>query len=262
MAMRQGCALFTAGVLALWLGAAIPAVSEEAQGTATGPEANERQNGRQEVIVLLHGLGRSARNLLILEWRLRAKGYRVCNVDYDTRVGGIEEILRDVGPQVAACEEGAQSVHFVTHSLGGLVLRALLESQPLPKARRAVMLAPPNRGSEIADRLRAWNVTSAVLGPLAGQLGTRETDLPQRLPMPRIPFAVIAGDRWVNPVGPLWLPAPHDGTVSVASTKLDGMADHLVVPHTHTFIMNSSQVANQIDAFLQEGRFSRDTSEH
>ena len=87
--MRQGCALFTAGVLALWLGAAIPAVSEEAQGTATGPEANERQNGRQEVIVLLHGLGRSARNLLILEWRLRAKGYRVCNVDYDTRVGGI-----------------------------------------------------------------------------------------------------------------------------------------------------------------------------
>ncbi len=214
-----------------------------------------------DTIVLLHGLGRSARNMLILEWRLRAKGYAVCNVDYDTRVGDIDELLMDVGPAVEDCIKGGKSVHFVTHSLGGLVLRALLEAEALPEAGRAVMLAPPNRGSEIADRLRGWGITNTVLGPLAGQLGTRETDLPQRLAAPRIPFGVIAGDRWVNPVGPLWLPAPHDGTVSVASTKLAGMEDHLVVPHTHTFIMNSAHVASQIDAFLRHGRFDRDRTD-
>ncbi|MFK7897646.1 MAG: esterase/lipase family protein [Myxococcota bacterium] len=215
---------------------------------------------RGDTVVLLHGLGRSARNMLILEWRLRAMGYSVCNLNYDTRVQGIEEILEEVAPAVKRCAEGAEAVHFVTHSLGGLVLRALLEAESLPEAGRAVMLAPPNQGSEIADELRDLRVTKSVLGPIAGQLGTRESDLPQSLSAPRIPFGVIAGDRWVNPVGPIWLPSPHDGTVSVASTRLDGMEDHLVLPHTHTFIVNSAGVARQVDAFLRQGRFNRGPS--
>lgn len=209
-------------------------------------------------IVLLHGLGRSAANMLVLKWRLGRMGYRVCNIGYDTRVGGIEEALDAVHGSIERCAipENAP-LHFVTHSLGGLVLRGLYARFDLPQTGRAVMLAPPNGGSEIADWIRKIGWTEKLMGPLAGQLGTRGEDLPQSLPKPPIPFGVIAGDQWINPIGPVLLPAPHDGTVSVASTRLPGMADHLVVPATHTFIMNQALVADQVDVFLREGRFRR-----
>ncbi len=212
---------------------------------------------RRDTVVLLHGLGRSAANMLILKWRLQARGYRVCNLDYDTRVDSIELAADAVYESLSDCVDSGRPVHFVTHSLGGLVLRSLLQRHELPKEGRAVMLAPPNRGSEIADWIRDFRFTEGLMGPLASQLGTSQVDLPERLPSPPMAFAVIAGDRWINPTGPLFLPAPHDGTVSVASTRLEGMSDHLVLPYTHTFIMNAAEVADQVDSFLRTGKFER-----
>ena len=226
-------------------------------GRADPPGVAERAD---ETVVLLHGLGRSAANMLILEWRLEALGYRVCNVGYDTRVSRIEQAVEQVRQAVVACRRGERALHFVTHSLGGLVLRALLADGELDRLGRAVMLAPPNAGSEIADRLRGRSWLETVMGPLSTQLGTGDDDLPRRLPVPTIPFGVIAGDQWINPIGPLWLPAPHDGTVSVESTRLVGMRDHLVMPYTHTFIMNASPVADQVDTFLRQGRFDRSSA--
>lgn len=226
-------------------------------GGAARAEQGTTDPRRAETIVLLHGLGRSATNMLILEWRLEARGYRVCNIGYDTRVPRIEDAIAEVYTALEACRTDGGRLHFVTHSLGGLVLRGLLSSHTLAELGHAVMLAPPNRGSEIADRLRAWGWLGPVMGPLSTQLGTGEEDLPQQLPVPTIPFGVIAGDQWINPAGPLWLPSPHDGTVSVASTRLAGMRDHIVMPYTHTFIMNAAPVADQIDAFLRHGRFAR-----
>ncbi len=118
------------------------------------------------------------------------------------------------------------------------------------------MLAPPNRGSEIVDQIGGYRAFAWVLGPIAPLLGTGEEDLPSQLPPPPIPFGVIAGSRWINPLGPLVLPEPHDGTVSVASTRLDGMSDHLIVSHNHTFIVNSAQVTDEILHFLRDGKFS------
>lgn len=245
--IRVGMAVLAGLSFAIW--ALRPAIASE--------ETEAVKNA--ETVVLLHGLGRSARNMLILKWRLQARGYHVCNVDYDTRVQSLESAIDAVYESLGECVSPDSRVHFVTHSLGGIVLRGLLARHEIPLAGRAVMLAPPNSGSEIADHFRGIRVAKAVLGPLAGQLGTRDEDLPRRLPSPSIPFGVIAGDQWINPVGPLWLPSPHDGTVSVESTKLAGMEDHLVLPYTHTFIMNPAVVANQIDHFLRDGRFRRST---
>ncbi len=214
-----------------------------------------RTESPEGTVVLLHGLGRSENNMRILQWRLEYMGHRVCNVGYDTRVATIEEATDEVFAAIEGCGVGRGPVHFVTHSLGGLVLRAFLPRHPLERPGRAVMLAPPNQGSEIADELRDLGWIEPIMGPLASQLGTREDDLPKRLPTPSIPFGVIAGDDWINPAGPLWLPAPHDGTVSVASTRLDGMSDHIVLPYTHTFIVAAGAVAEQVDRFLRRGRF-------
>lgn len=235
--------LVVASIAVLLLG--LPALSERGGQGAVLPGG----------VVLLHGLGRSENNMRILEWRLEALGHRVCNVGYDTRVATIEAATEEVAGAIATCALGAGPVHFVTHSLGGLVLRALLPRHPELRTGRAVMLAPPNQGSEIADRLRDLGWLAPVLGPLAVQLGTRPEDLPERLPVPGIAFGVIAGDVWINPAGPLWLPAPHDGTVSVESTRLEGMRDHLVLPYTHTFIVAAGPVAAQVDTFLRHGRF-------
>jgi len=194
----------------------------------------------------------------ILEWRLQARGYRVCNVGYDTRVARIEDAIEEVHAEIADCREGTGPLHFVTHSLGGLVLRGLLGSRSLGGLGRAVMLAPPNSGSEIADRLGDLGWLRSVMGPLSTQLGTGAGDLPRRLPVPTIPVGIIAGDQWINPAGPLWLPSPHDGTVSVASTRLSGMRDHIVLPYTHTFMVNAGPVADQVEAFLRQGRFERE----
>lgn len=244
-----------------WLLAWIPLT---AVGVATAEEVPLARDAKEEAmqaramqVVLLHGLGRSASNLRILEWRLAARGYQVCNIDYDTRVDSIEVASDAVFASIGECANAGAPLHFVTHSLGGLVLRSLFERHPISSHGRAVMLAPPNRGSEIANWLRDSRFARGVMGRLAGQLGTRPKDLPSRLSAPPIEFGVIAGDRWINPAGPLLLPPPHDGTVSVASTRLEGMSDHLVVPYTHTFIMNRAEVADQIDFYLREGRFER-----
>jgi len=240
------------GVAALAGAAGFGRDSELGEVRAAGTERSD------ETIVLLHGLGRSAANMLILEWRLEARGYRVCNVGYNTRAGRIEDAIEEVYAEIIDCRYGDGPLHFVTHSLGGLVLRGLLGSRSIDGLGRAVMLAPPNRGSEIADRLGGLGWLESVMGPLSTQLGTGVDDLPYQLPIPTIPFGVIAGDQWINPAGPLWLPAPHDGTVSVASTRLQGMRDHIVLPYTHTFIVNAGPVADQVDRFLRHGRFESD----
>lgn len=236
--------------------------SNGARGAYAETNALEEEGDgmNRESVVLLHGLSRSSRNMLVLEWRLARLGYDVCNINYDTRVESISVAVSAVEQSVADClaDRKPKTLHFVTHSLGGLVLRAMLERGTLKSLGRAVMLAPPNRGSELADWLQGFGLTQNVMGPLAGQLGTGPSDLPQNLAVPDIPFGVIAGDRWINPAGPFFLPGRHDGTVSVESTRLEGMSDHLVLPLTHTFIMNSAEVAAQTHAFLQTGRFERD----
>lgn len=233
-------------------GVEVPAEARQDQRTSERAKVHA-----PATVVLLHGLGRSARNMLVMKWRLEARGYRVCNVGYDTRVPTLEDAINEVSEAIEGCASTGERVDFVTHSLGGLVLRGLLDRHPRANLGRAVMIAPPNAGSEIADRLRTLAPLDRVMGPLSIQLGTRKADLPQRLPIPGIPFGVIAGNQWVNPAGPLWLPAPHDGTVSVASTRLRGMRDHIVLPYTHTFIVNAGPVADQIDLFLRHERFER-----
>lgn len=238
------------------------ASSDEAAGASDpldsmGTRSEAVAHGLRDV-VLLHGLGRSAANLRLLEWRLEARGYRVCNVDYESRVADLDQVVDEVVRGLADCGLAGRPAHYVTHSLGSLVVRALFARGQVARGGRAVLLAPPSTGSEIVDRLAAADWLTAVLGPLAAQLGTAPGSLPQRLPPPPIPFGVVAGDRWINPLGALWLPGPHDGTVSVARTRLPAMCDHLVMPYTHTFIVAAAPVAEQVDAFLQTGRFRRD----
>ena len=117
------------------------------------------------------------------------------------------------------------------------------------------MLAPPNHGSELADRLRDYVVYRLALGPAGQQIGTDEHSVPLRLPPPPFEVGIIAGRRANNPLFARVLGDESDGKVTVASARLDGMRELVVVDRSHTFIMWGPDVLAHIFSFLDTGRF-------
>ena len=122
------------------------------------------------------------------------------------------------------------------------------------------MIAPPNKGSELADWIAASELLSWTMGPTAVELGTSPDSLPNRLPAADFELGIIAGTGSVNPLDDM-VGGENDGTVSVESTKLDGMTDFITLPYSHTFIMQTEPVARQVTAFLRTGRFERDDAD-
>ncbi len=208
-----------------------------------------------DCVVLLHGLARGTGSMKPLEWLLRHEGYRVVNHGYPSTEAPVEVLAETITAAVADC--GDQRVHFVTHSMGGILLRVWLTRQRPLRMGRVVMLAPPNQGSELVDVLGDWAAFGWLNGPAGAQLGTGPGSLPRALPPVTVPVGVIAGSLSSNPLSARLLPGPDDGKVSVAATHVAGQADHLTVPITHTFIMDDPRVMRQAVAFLRGGAFSR-----
>lgn len=215
------------------------------------------QNG--DYVVLVHGLGRTAFSMKRLEWVLLREGYRVINVSYpSTRVsvedaanGWLDGLLKE------RVLDPAAKIHFVCHSQGGIVLRQYLADNSLVNPGRVVMLAPPNRGSELADKLRHNIIYKFFTGSAGQQLGAGPGSLTERLGPAHFELGIIAGDRSLNPLFSAWIPGPDDGKVSVSSTQLGGMQDFLIVHHSHTWMMWRKDVTQAVTQFLRTGQFER-----
>lgn len=208
------------------------------------------------LVMLVHGLGRSAGAFTVLEDSLRRDGYSTANVNYPSTRLGIEEHADNL-EQIIDSLDSVAAISFVTHSLGGLVVRNLLarESRWRDKidVRRLVMIAPPNKGSQIADRLKELPAYRWLTGK-SGQGLT--TEAAAGLPIPEIEFGIIAGGRGnTNGFNPL-LPGDNDGLVTVAETALDGARDFMLVRTTHGLVDDHPQTIDATLAFLRDGRFT------
>ena len=210
-----------------------------------------------DTAVLLHGLARTAGSMSKMERALRGAGYDTCNIDYSSTKHPIEVLAREfVLPRVRECLKGDTGpVSFVTHSLGGIVVRQIRQTDPSLNVGRVVMLGPPNHGSELVDRMRSWGLFQWINGPAGQQLGTDPQSSPNVLGPASFDLGVIAGNRPFLEPFKGYIAGPSDGKVSVESAKLDGMRDYLLLPVTHTFMIMNPAVIEQTIRFLKTGGF-------
>tara|TARA_R110000850_G_scaffold70053_14_gene155447 strand:+ start:25102 stop:25824 length:723 start_codon:yes stop_codon:yes gene_type:complete len=215
-----------------------------------------------QTVIVLHGLARSSGSMEAMAEALRSDGYSVVNLDYPSTRATVESLSEShLAPAIAgAISNGAQQVHFVTHSMGGILVRHYLATHETPQIGRVVMLGPPNHGSELVDRLHHLWPYQWINGPAGFQLGTDASSLPNQLGKIRVATAVIAGTRSYNPIYSSMIKGDDDGKVSVESTRLEGMSDHLILPVNHSFMMNDDEVIRQTLRFLRAGKFERDVA--
>lgn len=213
-----------------------------------------------DTVVLLHGLGRTPRSMLGVHFWLHRAGYRVVRLGYPSRSATLEEIVtRHISPGLAKLRlhEGNR-VHFVTHSLGGIVFRAWARTRPADfPLGRAVLLAPPNQGSEIIDHVKRVPVLKHALGPVARNLGTDAESIPNTLgPVPP-GTGVIMGNRatWPFWVFSKWVGPASDGVVTIEGGRVPGIEDFVVLPTDHALIAWHPKVLNAVVRYLDSGRF-------
>ncbi|MBR0987565.1 alpha/beta fold hydrolase [Bradyrhizobium liaoningense] len=217
-------------------------------------EAPRSGDARCPGVVLLHGIARTSASLTKLERALRAAGFATLNIDYPSRKKPIVALADDLHPAISRFAERDAPLHFVAHSMGGLVARAYVAKHRPARLGSVVMLGTPNGGSEVADLLSGSRLYRALYGPAGLELTTELR--PDALPSLDYPVGVIAGSRFIDPVAGLFvLPTPNDGRVSVQSALLAGMADHIVVKTSHTGLPRHAAAIAQTIAFLREGRF-------
>jgi triacylglycerol lipase len=212
-----------------------------------------------EVVILLHGLARTNRSMLKVEVALQNNGYQTYNCNYPSRTQPIQLLSETcVNQAIDYCETTYRPdrIHFVTHSMGGILTRYYLSQHKLSNLGRVVMLAPPNSGSELVDRLSGLRLFEFMNGPAGKQLGTTESSLPNSLGAVDYEVGIIAGNKSLNALASILIGSENDGKVSTNSTKLDGMADYIVLPYTHTFMMNRQEVIDQMLNFLKIGKFN------
>ena len=212
----------------------------------------------RECVVLLHGLARTSSSMNRMQRELEYAGFATANIDYPSREQPIEALAEPaVEDGLKACRalDGISRIHFVTHSLGGILVRYYLDRHDVEELGRVVMLGPPKQGSAAADELADVPGFDLLNGPAGRQLGKGADSVPRALGPADFELGVIAGTRTIDPVTSAVLDDPDDGRVSVEDTRLEGMRDFVTVAHSHAFMMRMPRTIDLTIAFLRDGRF-------
>lgn len=190
---------------------------------------------------------------------LTVAGHQVINLGYPSREHAIETLaVMAIEPALAACKDSTE-ISFVTHSLGGILVRQYLADKKIANLKYVVMLGPPNQGSEVVDKLKGLPGFYMLNGDAGMQLGTDQLSVPNRLGPANFDVGIIAGRQSINWILSMLIPGNDDGKVSIARTKLEGMNDHIELATTHPFMMKNEEAISQVIYYLANGNFDRNT---
>ncbi len=210
-----------------------------------------------ECVILLHGFGRSSFSLSRITSHLEENGYKTIAIDYPSRNYHIFQLAEQfILPKIKKALPNCSKVHFVGYSMGGIITRYILAHHPMPNLGRVVFLATPNQGVEIANSLGKYVWFQTIFGPAMKDLEVGSSFL-QSLPQ-KIDYeaGVISGNFSINPITSLFLiPGEDDGTVSVNSTKIEGMKDHIIINTTHSLLLSNQNVIEEVEYFITNGNF-------
>ena len=212
-----------------------------------------------EIVILVHGLGRSRFSMRKLQCSLKAKGFQVLNWGYSSLSGGILEHAQELAIRIASFKNDPL-IHGVGHSLGGLILRQAFALQPQQK-RRLVTLGTPHQGARLIARYPLL-FNYRFIPPVIGQMHP-DSSVIKTLPIPDIEIGVIAGIQKFHPLNPIsWINClanegiPHDGTVDIESTKVAGLTDYIEVNANHSFIPTNLAAIEYVERFIIHGKFN------
>jgi len=218
--------------------------------------ASRAADEHSDYIVLLHGIARGSQSMEKMATRLTQAGYHVINIDYLSQEYTIDRLADNIYTQLAPLTKDTHyNIHFVGHSMGGLVIRAIIKRHRPENLGRVVMLGTPNQGSEVADFLKNNILFQNFYGPAGLQLSTDQRGIANLFGPVDFDLGIIAGTRSIDPLSSVMLPGRDDGKVTVERTKLKGMKDHVILPTTHTFMMRNNRVIAQTEHFLKHGTF-------
>ncbi len=209
----------------------------------------------QECVVLLHGYARSNTCMEPLEIGLTKEGYNVINLSYPTMKYPVEIISRDhIHPHIEKISD-CEKLHFIGHSLGGIVARYYLSQNEVKNLGKVILITTPNQGSRIATEMESNEFLSALLGPAVSDLA-EDSPLLKSLPEPDYEVGVIAATKSINPLTSIFvLQGEDDGTLTVESMRLTSTKHYVAIPSTHTLVLRHPDLLTQIKSFLTAGKF-------
>jgi triacylglycerol lipase len=210
---------------------------------------------QNEGVILLHGLCRTSASMAKMASALTIAGFVVENINYPSRTQSIANLSYSaITPALKALQSCAK-IHFVTHSMGGILVRSYFSRYKNDNLGRVVMLGPPNQGTELVDRLGKLWLFQRINGPAGNELSTSPDSTPNQLGPVGFELGVIAGDRSINWINSLIIPGKDDGKVSIDRTKISGMKKHITIHATHPYLMKNKTAIQATLRFLQTGRF-------
>lgn len=211
----------------------------------------------KEQVVILHGIARSKSHMESLATYLKENGeYEVFNINYPSTKYNLQELTKIVHDDLASKIDSKKIVNFVGYSMGGLVVRSLINKYKYPNLGKVVLLASPNHGSEVADFIKNFWPYKKIYGPAGQQLTTNRPDIETLLGQVSYDLGIIAGNSTIDPFSSMIIPGDDDGKVSIISTKVKGMKDHIIVNASHTFFPSNKKVKEHTLNFLQYSKFN------
>lgn len=220
--------------------------------------AVEQPVGDGDYVVILHGIFRSSKHMEGLAEHLKSKGYDVINLDYPSTDHKLEVLAELIYKDISKKLNIDKPVHFVGYSMGGLLLRVIMHKHKPNNLGRVVQLAPPNHGSEVTDFFKNNWLYKKIYGSAGQQLITDQKNIKHLFGEVDYELGIIAGNSTIDPISSMIIPDDDDGKVSVESTKLEGMKDHIVISSSHTFFPSNKIVQQQTEHFLKHGVFKKE----